>query len=46
MQVWFIYFWAFKFQSWLAFVPMLPAFLLLLVQASKILEKAKTTNDY
>lgn len=35
-QSWFIYFWAFQMQSWLAFVPLLPAFVLLQIKMRKI----------
>jgi len=40
-QGWFIYFWAFEMQPWLAFVPLLPAFILVKVQSSKLFKKTK-----
>ncbi|MEP4890698.1 MAG: hypothetical protein ABJV04_11765 [Aliiglaciecola sp.] len=44
-QGWFIYFWAFEMQSWLAFVPLLPAFILVKVQSSKIIQKAEAEEN-
>jgi hypothetical protein len=44
-QGWFIYFWAFEMQSWLAFVPLLPALILVKVQSSKIIQKAEAEEN-
>jgi hypothetical protein len=40
-QSWFIYFWAFQMQSWLAFVPLLPVFVLLQIQMRKIKQQSE-----
>lgn len=40
-QGWFIYFWAFQMQSWLAFAPLAPVFVLLQIQMPKIKKQAE-----
>ncbi len=44
-QGWFIYFWAFQMQSWLAFVPLVPAFVLLQIQLPKIKQQAEREQN-
>jgi uncharacterized membrane protein len=44
-QGWFIYFWAFQMQSWLAFAPLVPAFVLLQIQMPKIKQKAEREKN-
>ncbi|MFD2097745.1 hypothetical protein ACFSJ3_17275 [Corallincola platygyrae] len=33
-QCWFVYFWTFQMQSWMAFLPLVPAYLVLQLRAS------------
>lgn len=44
-QGWFIYFWAFQMQSWLAFVPLVPAFVLLQIQMPQIKKQAEREKN-
>ena len=44
-QGWFIYFWAFQTQSWLAFSPLVLVFVLLRIQMPKIKQKAEREKN-
>ncbi|MDO6777604.1 hypothetical protein Q4591_19895 [Shewanella sp. 3_MG-2023] len=44
-QGWFVYFWAFQMQSWLAFVPLAPAFIGLQMQLPRIKQQAKSEQN-
>ncbi|QQX79817.1 hypothetical protein JK628_20285 [Shewanella sp. KX20019] len=44
-QIWFVYFWAFKMQSWVAFAPLVVTFLIVRIQASKIRGKAEAEEN-
>ncbi|MBO1271270.1 hypothetical protein J3L11_06340 [Shewanella sp. 4t3-1-2LB] len=44
-QGWFVYFWAFQMQSWLAFVPLVPLFIWLQIQMPKIKQHAKREQN-
>ena len=44
-QGWFIYFWAFQMQSWLAFAPLVLAFVLLKIQIPKIKKQAERDKN-
>ncbi|QYJ73315.1 DUF4386 domain-containing protein [Shewanella sp. FJAT-51649] len=44
-QGWFVYFWAFQMQSWLAFVPLAPVFIWLQIQMPRIKQQANREQN-
>lgn len=44
-ECWFVYFWAFQMQSWLAFVPLVPVFICLQIQMPRIKQQAKRKQN-
>ncbi|QYK06871.1 hypothetical protein [Shewanella zhangzhouensis] len=40
-QGWFVYFWAFQMQSWLAFIPLAPVYIWMKTQMPRIKQQAK-----
>ncbi|BBN81547.1 hypothetical protein PA25_15320 [Pseudoalteromonas sp. A25] len=44
-QGWFVYFWAFQMQSWLAFVPLALVFIWLQIQKPRVKQQAKREKN-